>query len=120
MSIKLSELKNDDMLLVGENLVISKEDFVKKIKEHEGKEVYTTTEYKASIDAKDMLESAIDCEASNMYEDWEYDVWDDITEEDINELQNVIDRILGESRNIAYIADSKVEIDIIASEGDLK
>lgn len=112
MSIKLSELKNDDMLLVGENYLISKEDFVKAIEEYRDKEVYTTTKYRASIDAKDMLESAIDCEAYNMYEEWEYDVWDDITEEDINELQNVIDRILGKSRNIAYIVDKKVEIDI--------
>lgn len=82
------------------------------MKEHKEEEVYRTTEYKASINAKDMLETAIDCEASNMYEDWEYDVWNDITEEHINELQNVIDRILGESRNIAYFADKKVEIDI--------
>lgn len=112
MCIKLSELKNDEMLLVGENLVIEKEDFVKEIEEHGGKEVYTTTEYRASINAKDMLESAIDCEASNMYEDWEYDIWGDISEEDINGLQNILNRILNGSRNISYIADKKVEIDI--------
>ncbi|MBS6503517.1 MAG: GTP-binding protein [Clostridium sp.] len=110
MSIKLSELKDDEMLLVGENLVISKEDFVKEIKEHKDKEVYTTTEYRARIDARSMLECAIDCEADNMHEDWGYDVWDDITEEDINELQNVIDRIL--RGHICYITDKKVEIDI--------
>ncbi len=112
MCIKLSELKNDEMLLVGENLVIEKEDFVKEIEEHGGKEVYTTTEYRASINAKDMLESAIDCEASNMYEDWEYDIWEDISEEDINELQNILNRILNGSRNISYISDKKIEIDI--------
>ena len=111
MSIKLSELKNDDMLLVGENFVISKEDFVKEIHEYTGKEVYTTTEYRASIDAKDMLESAIDCEASNMYEDWEYDIWGDISEEDIDELQNILDRIFSSGRNISYIANKRVEID---------
>lgn len=112
MCIKLSELKNDEMLLVGENLVIEKEDFVKEIEEHRGKEVYTTTEYRASISAKDMLESAIDCEAPNMYEDWEYDIWEDISEEDINELQNILNRILNGSRNISYISDKKIEIDI--------
>lgn len=110
--IKLSELKDDEMLLVGENYVISKEDFIKEIKEHIGTEVYTTTEYRASIDAKYMLESAIECEADNMYEDWETDIWDDINKEDINELQRIINRILSGSRNVCYIADKRVEIDI--------
>lgn len=112
MTIKLSELKNDDMLLVGENFVISKEDFVKELTEHTGEKVYTTTEYKANINAKNMLECAIDCEASNMYEDWEYDIWDDISEQDITELQNIVDKILNSSRSICYIADKEVEIDI--------
>lgn len=108
----LSELKDDEMLLVGENLVISKEDFVEEIEEHRGKEVYTTTVYRASIDAKYMLESAIEYEADNMYEDWETDIWDDINKEDINELQRIINRILSGSRNICYIVDKRVEIDI--------
>ena len=108
--IKLSELKNDEMLLVGENLVIEKEDFVEEIEEHRGKEVYTTTEYRANINAKSMLEDAISYEADNMYEDWEEDIWNDISDEDINELQNVIDRIL--KGHISYITDKRVEIDI--------
>lgn len=112
MSVKLSELKDDEMLLVGENLVIEKEDFVNEIEEYRGKEVYTTYVRRASIDAKEMLESAIDCEASEMYEDWEYDIWDDIDEEDIKAIQNILDKILSGSNNISYIADKRVEIDI--------
>ena len=112
MSIKLSELKNENMLLVGEDIVISKEDYINEIQEHIGKQVYTTTEYRASIDAKSMLEDAIESESQEMYEDWEYDVWDDITEEDIKELQNILDRILSRSSNVFYTADKKVEIDI--------
>ena len=108
--IKLSELKNNEMLLVGENLVIDKEDFVKEIENHRGKEVYTTTEYRPSINAKEMLEDAIECEADNMYEDWEEDIWNDIDEEDIKELQNVVDKIL--KGHISYIPDKRVEIDI--------
>lgn len=110
--IKLSDLKNDEMLLVGENYVISKEDFVKEIEEYRDKEVYTTTEYRAGIDAKYMLENAIDCEADNMYEDWETDIWDDITQEDIDELQRIVNRILSGSRNVCYVAYKRVEIDI--------
>ena len=112
MSIKLSELKNENMLLVGEDIVISKEDYINEIQEHIGKQVYTTTEYRASIDAKSMLEDAIESESQEMYEDWEYDVWDDITEEDIKELQNILGRILSRSSNVSYISDKKVEIDI--------
>ena len=110
--VKLSELKNEDMLLVGENLVIYKEDYLKEINEHRGKEVYTTKEYRAGIDAKSMLEDAISSEADNMYEDWEDDIWDDITERDIDELQNVVDRILSGCNNVSYIPDKRVEIDI--------
>ena len=80
MSIKLSELKNENMLLVGEDIVSSKEDYINEIQEHIGKQVYTTTAYRANINAKRMLEDAIECEADNMHEDWESDVWDDITE----------------------------------------
>lgn len=110
--VKLSELNNDDMLLVGEDYVISKEDFIKEIREHEGKEIYTTTVYKANINARSMLDSAIECEANNMYEDWDWDIWNDITETDIAELQNILDRILSGDRNISYMADKRVEIDI--------
>lgn len=111
-TVKLSSLNNDDMLLVGENLVMSKEDYIKEMHEHKGEEVYTTTKYRAVIDARDMLESAIDCEASNMYEDWEYDVWNDVTEEDIDELQIIVDEILSRSASVSYITDKKVYVDL--------
>lgn len=119
MNIKLSELKNDDRLVVDIGtyyLVISKENYIRNIKKFEGKEVFTTKQYKASINAKDMLEKAIDYEASNMYKGWKYDIWDNITEEDINELQNVINKIfdkIGKYINTAYSADKKVEIDYL-------
>ena len=111
-TVKLSELNNDDMLLVGENLVIGKEDYIKEMHEHEGEEVYTTKEYKAGIDAKSMLEDAIECEADHMYDDWDYDIWDDVTEDDIEQLQDVVNKILSRSENVSYIADKKVEIDL--------
>lgn len=108
--VKLSELNNDDMLLVGENYVISKEYYIKEIHEHEG--VYTTKEYKAGIDAKSMLEDAIECEADHMYDDWDYDIWADVTEDDIGQLQDIVNKILSRSENASYIPDKRVEIDI--------
>ena len=111
--IKLSELNNEDMLLVGENLVISKEDYIKEMHEHEGEEVYTTTQHKANVDARDMLESALECEANdNMYEDWLNDVLHDIRDSDIEKLQVIVDDILSRSANISYQADKEVEIDV--------
>lgn len=113
MCVKLSELNDDVMLLVGEDNVMSKDDFVKEIQEHIGEKVYTTIEYKANIDAEDMLDSAIECESQNMYEDWDYEIWREINEVDIQQLQRILDKILSRSKNISYIADKKVEIDIL-------
>ena len=112
-SVKLSDLKNDDMLLVGEH-VLSKEDYITDMDEYKGKRVYTTTQYKASLDAKDILEDAIAREADDMYDDWEDSIWSDITDEDISEIQAILDRIINKnsSSNISYVAVDEVIIDI--------
>lgn len=115
MSKKLSELKDEDMLLV-DGYVVSKEDFIRDFKYYKSiaDRVYTTTQYKAHIDAKDMLEDAFEREYDNMYEGWLENIEQDVTEDDIKELQKVVDRILArnESTNICYIEDEKVEIDL--------
>lgn len=114
MSVKLSKLKNEDMLIVGEDCVITKEDYIKEM-QIEGpiyREVYTAKQYKANINARNMLDSAIECEADNMYEDWDYHIKEDITETDISELQTILDRILSRRKNVSYIPDEEVEIDI--------
>lgn len=116
MSKKLSELKDEDMLLV-DGYVVPKEDFIRDFKYYKSRidRVYTTTQYKAHIDAKDMLEDALEREyENNMYEDWFDNILSDVTEDDIRELQKIIDRILtrNESTNICYIEDEKVIVDI--------
>ncbi len=110
--IKLSELKDDEMLLVGDDLAISKEDYIREIQEYMGKEVYTTIVRRASIDARSMLEDAIKCVAQEMYEDWEDDIWNDITKDDIRDIQLILNRIFNKSNNISYFAYKKVEVDI--------
>lgn len=114
MSIKLSEIKDDEMLLVGD-FAMNKEGFVKELKkgEHEGVEIYTTIEHKASVDAANMLECALEGEANdNMYDDWLNDVLYEVREGDIEKLQGIVDDILSRSDNTSYQADKKVEIDI--------
>lgn len=111
-TVKLSDLANDEMLLVGENLVISKEDFLKEKNEYDGENVWTTKEHYARIDARHMLEDAIELEGQEMYEDWDSDIWNDITKDDIRDLQLILNRIFNRSSNVSYIADNKVEIDL--------
>ncbi len=113
---KLSELKDEDMLII-DGTVMPKEDFIRDFKYYKSiaDKVYTTTQYKAHIDAKDMLDDALEREyENNMYEGWLENIEQDVTEDDIKELQNIVDRILSrsESTNICYIEDEKVEIDL--------
>lgn len=113
--IKLSELKDDEMLLVnklGYTLVLPKEDYVREMKEHEGYKIYTANQYRASLNAKDMIEDAIDYEYQNMYEDWDNEIIDDVTEKDIKDIQIILDRILSRSNNITYTEKEEVENDM--------
>ncbi|MGL6184755.1 MAG: GTP-binding protein [Clostridium chrysemydis] len=117
MNKKLSELKDEDMLIVNGYDVVSKEDFLNDFQFYKNntERVYTTTQYKAHIDAKDMLEDALEREyENNMYEGWFDNIVNDATEDDIKELQKIVDRILSrnESSNICYIEDEIVEVDI--------
>ncbi len=116
MSKKLSELKDEDMLLV-DGYVVPKKDLIRDFEYYKSRvdRVYTTTQYKANINAKDMLDDAFEREyENNMYEGWFDNIVSDITEDDIRDLQKIIDRILtrNESTNICYIEDEKVIVDI--------
>lgn len=113
---ELSQLKDEDMLIV-DGTVMPKEDFIRDFKYYKSiaDKVYTTTQYKANIDAKDMLDDALEREyENNMYEGWFDNIVSDITEEDIKDIQSILDRILSrsESTNICYTEDEKVEIDL--------
>ena len=113
--IKLSKLKDDEMLIVDMGSyghVISKEDYLNEIEEYRGCKVYTSNKYKASIDALDMIESAIEREYQNMYEDWDIEIRQDTSKEDIEDIQIVLDRILSRSDNISYTEKEQVEIDM--------
>jgi hypothetical protein len=115
--MKLSEIKDDEMLLVGER-VMSKEDLLNELVDNKScgiknPEVYITRQYQASLDAKDIMESAIENEYQNMFEVWDQDIWNDVTEEDLKDIQIVLDRILERSKdhNVSYEGIELVEID---------
>jgi hypothetical protein len=115
--VKLSTLSLDAKILVdGSDRVINVEDVVNDLDFYKNKELYTTTEIKASFDAESILNDAIENEACNgMYEDWDESIKGDVKDEDIAEIQAVLDRILERSpeANIAYESDQLIEIDIV-------
>ncbi|EDT14237.1 hypothetical protein [Clostridium perfringens] len=122
MCKKLSEIKNDDMLIIKNtgsgDIVLSKDELVQNLDYYREtsnnleENIYTTIQYKANIQALDMLEIAIDNESENMYECWDFDIKRAITDDDIEEIQNIIDRILSKGSNISYIENEKVEFDL--------
>ena len=74
--------------------------------------LYTTSSYYASIDAREMMMDAIECECQSMHEDWDLDVIGCITEEDVQAMQAIIDRILDAGGRKTYMEDKEVEIDL--------
>ena len=118
--IKLSELKDDEMLLVDNELIMTKKEFLEGLPMEDQKDsnVYTTTSYTASLNAKDVLYDALEGEATNMHDNWLDDIHKNITNNDIKEIQIVLDRILERNKkfNVSYQADKEVEIDIVEEE----
>ncbi|MDW5300734.1 MAG: GTP-binding protein [Sedimentibacter sp.] len=114
--IKLSELQDDVKVMDKSESVYDVKDVKNDLQyfKDTNKKFYTTTEYHAHIDAKDMLESAIDYEYENkMYEDWDEHILSDITDEDVKKIQAVLDNIFNrnKSQNIAYYQDEEIEVD---------
>lgn len=114
--VKLSTLSKETIVLIeGAFRVQTVEDILDDIDSYRNEEIYTTTEHEAYFNAKEILDYAIDCEYENgMYEDWTDSIRNDITEDDIKDLQIIFDRILArnQSSNIAYEADKIIEFDI--------
>lgn len=113
--IKLSELKNDAKIIDENNCIYTVEDVKNDLLYFKDKEkkLYTTIEYQAGIDARVMLEDALEYEDDNMYEDWYERVKEDITNEDIQKIQAVFDEILNRNKeqNIAYYQDEEIEVE---------
>ena len=63
-----------------------------------------------------MLDNAISELSFNMYPNWQDSINRDITDEDINDIQIVLDKIINRNKeyNISYQADKEVEIDVEA------
>ncbi len=114
--IKLSELKNEDKIIDENSNIYTVEEVKNDLRYFTDREkkLYTTTEYHASIDARTVLENSFESEyENNMYEDWIDSILGDITDEDVEKVQIVIDGILSrnKSQNIAYYEGERIVID---------
>lgn len=115
--VKLSELDKDTKVIYGET-VYSVEDVRNDLAyftEDEERKLYTTTEYHAHIDAAALIDTAIEDEncSGNMYEDWDEKIKFDITDEDIQKIQAILDDILSRDteQNTTYYEGKEIEID---------
>lgn len=113
--IKLSELDKDTKVMYGESVYTVEEvrNDLGYFTNNEDRKLYTTREYHANIDARKMLETAIQNEYDNMYEDWFECIIGDIKDEDIEKIQAILDDIFSRNKgqNIAYYEDEEIEID---------
>lgn len=114
--VKLSTLPKDTVVLAdGEHYTTSVENILEDLDNYRYEDIYTTTEFHASFNAKEIMDMAIeDVSVNGMYEDWDDSINADVTNEDIEDLQKIFDRILARnpSSNIAYNSDKLIEIDM--------
>lgn len=116
--VKVSTLsKNDVVLVEGSSTVISVKNILDDFNSYRGSEIYTTREINACFNAEEILDAAIEEQLCNgMYEDWDANIKADITKDDLDEIQAILDRILARnsSQNITYETDKLIELDGIA------
>jgi len=113
--VKLSTLSKDEIVIVERYTLINTiEDILEDIPSYRNKNVYTTIPRNASFNARYIIDNAIEDEYQDMYEEWYQSIKDDVTKEDIEEIQAIFDRILSRNptQNIAYDTDKLIEFDI--------
>lgn len=122
--MKLSELKDDEILLIDNKTVLTKREFLEQFKNKEERDkckIQTTKIYHTvNFNAKDMLDKFIAEESKSMHKEWKDYIKSNITEDEINEVQAIFDKISERNKeyNISYLGDMEVEIDIEEEKKD--
>jgi hypothetical protein len=122
--IKLSELKDDEMLLINNETVLTKKEFLEQFKSKEERDkckVQTTKIYHTvSFNAKNILDKFIDEESKSMHKEWKDYIKSNITEDEINEVQAVFDKISERNKeyNVSYLGGEEVQIDFEEEKKD--
>lgn len=114
--VKISSLSMDDVVSIeGYTEVVTVAEILSDLEYYKEKEMYTTIPHYAAFNAEEIIDIAIEeVYCSGMYEDWDERINDDISKEDIEDMQKIFDRILARnpSQNIAYQSDKLIEIDV--------
>ena len=114
--VKLSTLSKDDIIIAeGEFNTITVEDILNDLDYYRDIDIFTTIPHKAEFNAEEIIESAIEyVQINGMYDGWDDNILEDITKDDIYEMQNIFDRVLARRpyQNISYTEDKLIEIDL--------
>lgn len=113
--MKLSELKDDDMILVINIISYNKylttvgefkSEYHTKYIEDKQLEIYSTETVYAIFKARAMLKGTT--------KHWDKGVWNNILEQDIDDVQAILDKIVARNPSdyVAYQMDELLEIDI--------
>lgn len=123
MKLKLSELPDDvEVSSIESSTVYTVAEVKQEIIDlgephHESPNWYTVKRKRWSADAKWMIESYIDSEYDNMYEDWDERAKDCITDDVINQIQAILDEAFkGDSVAVYWDYDNFVEIDVFPNK----
>lgn len=115
--VKLSTLSKDTKVYVeGDVYIKTVEEILEDIEYLDIKELYTVKEYRASFNARDIVDMIIENVYCNggIYEDWDDIILANVSQEDVKDIETIFNRILARSpeQNIAYQQDKLIEIDI--------
>jgi len=122
--MKLSELKDDEMLLINNEIVLTKKEFLEQFKSKEERDkckVQTTKIYHTvNFNAKEVLDKFINEESKSMHKEWKGYIKSNIIEDEFNEVQAVFDKIMERNKeyNVSYLGEQEVEIDIEEEKED--
>lgn len=112
--VKLSTLSMDDQVMVGGE-VMEVSELINDLDEYRSKRICTVQPHRAAIDAKDVIDDVIEnIHCNGMYDGWDNNVKQDITEEDISKIQVIFDGIFARSpsQNTAYYEDKQILVDL--------
>ncbi len=122
-TVKLSELADDVEVSIEESSTVYTVGQLKReILElgephHEKSNWCTITREKWTPNAERMLDSYIENEGCDMYEDWDERAWDCLPKEVVEKIQKILDEAFSTEYATAYwICDMAVEIDILPPE----
>lgn len=117
--MKLSELKDKDYIIVNGDNMLTKEDILEDSEYYKDKEMYAAKKEYIGIDVRNMLECEFEHieDSGDSYEGWYDDICEEITDQDIEDIEKVIHRILNRDPKKSYCfrEDEKIEFDIEVS-----